>query len=242
MAEFTILRINECNKIVYNVMHGPKRWLFFWAAAVILLFLNLGNSSALSGEAAYMAAASEIMQDPAKAFTLAVNEHNAEGLFVYRYWFTVLPSLFTGIMNEFSSRVFSALAAVMLLGCSVSICKNLFDEKTAFLSGWLLLTNFSFALYGRMAEPVMLSGAWIMAAIAWWIHCRGRRSSWDCFVFFAICAFGTQYAGLPGWGIPCFAVLFYGVLIRQKKPDWNKACIVGACWGILLYVLPGILE
>ena len=243
MAEFTILRINECNKMIYQAARGPKRWLLFWTAAVVLLFLNLGNCSVISGEIPWMNGAAEIMQSVCgKDSGAAENGSHGGGIFALRYWFTVLPSLFTGKIDEFSCRVFSALHGIMLLGCAVSISRNLFGEKTAFLSGWLLLTTLSFGFYSRMAVMMMLGGAWSMAAVAWWIHCRDRKSPWDCFVFFALCSMGALYGGFWVWFFPCLSILIVCFLTRQWKITGKKSCMAGSVAGILLYGIPGLLE
>ena len=242
MSDFNILRVNECNRMIYNAVRGPKKWFFFWACAVLMLFLNLGTGSIISGvESQWLVMAQEIIRS-GDWFQPTVNGEVASGSPMICSWFIALISLFAGEINLFTARMPSALAALLLLGCTTGIARNLFGEKTAFLSGWILMTFYPFCMLGRTAGPEMENMAFTAAAVAWYVYCRNRRTLLDYFLFWAICSVGAQTGGFSVLIVPP-CLVFMDLLLNSKLRsllEWRF--VAGTFLGILVYGLPFVLR
>ena len=142
--------MNKNNNIIdFSPESAPLRRtvLLIYAAATAILLLLLGRN-ALSNSEAQLAQC-------VREFTLGIDLFNGQNV-------APLPetsTLFTGRIyaylthfpgiSEWFLRLVSAFSALMLFAGTMSAAEKIFDRKSAFTAGWLLLGTYGFLYWGR---------------------------------------------------------------------------------------------
>ncbi len=213
-------------------------WLPLWLCAAFLLFGNLGVQAVNGSESRWLVIAREM-------FFTGDYLHptiNFEPYFdkpLLTYWFTVFCSLFNGrVVTELTARIPSALAALAALAAIVSIAKRLWDAKTALVTGWIFITFYSFAFWGRLAEADMANEAFSTAAIAWYLAYRNRKSFIGYLIFFLICFIGAHAKGLATIAVPILVVLVDQLLNKTFKLHCNWKAALALAIGAGVYMIP----
>ncbi len=213
-------------------------WLPLWLCAAFLLFGNLGVQAVNGSESRWLVIAREMF------FTgdFLHPTINFEPYFdkpLLTYWFAVLCSLFNGkIVTELTARIPSALAALAALAAVLSIAKRLWNVKIALVAGWIFITFYSFAFWGRLAEADMTNEAFATAAVAWYLAYRGKKSFIGYLVFFLICFIGAHAKGLATIAVPVLVVLVDQILNKTVKLHLNWKLFLALAIGVGVYMIP----
>ncbi len=220
----------------------PEWKAFFWVFAALLLLLNLGGASLWGSEGRW----AEIVREMFVTGDFLHPRINWEPYFdkpLVSYWFiAALAWLNGGVVTEFLSRLPSSLAALAALYGTLSIGRSLWDEKTAYRAGWILLTAYSFSFWGRTAAADMENVAFTILAVAWYLHRRERTDFLSYAVFWAICAVGGQTKGLGAIVLPALIAGIDMLVCGTWKRHLNVQAALAAIAGALVYFIPFILE
>ena len=249
MAEFNLLKLNECNAAFTGLIRENRKWLFLWATAILLLFINLGSGAISASEGRWFTIAQEMLSS-GDFFHPVINGQAYYDKPLLSYWFIVLTSIFSGgiqaiqsdaavRVTEFSARVPSAVAALVALFCVISITKRLFSSRASYYAAWVFMTMYSFVFWGRLAEADMENLAFIAAATAWYLRVREKPGLGGYALFWMICAAGAQTKGLAAFAVPGLLALadmcVNGTLMRHLK-SWKA--YAGLVCGIMVYSIP----
>ncbi len=210
---------------------------FFWLCALFLLFCMLGYRSFWGSEGRWAEVAREMMLK-GDYFHPTINWTPYFDKPLLTYWVIVATSWITGSMNEFVVRFPGAVAGLVSLWATVTLAKRLFNHRAAYLSGWILLTSFGFLFWSRTACADVENVAFIVLAVLWYSVRRDRPGFVSYFVFYAICATGAQFKGLPAAVLPCLIC----IPDMLRKGRWRSyislAHIAAFMAGAVLYLAP----
>ena len=224
-----------------NAPISKKQWILLYAAAALILFFRLGTADINGSEGRWLAVADEMLRS-GDWFHPTINAQPYFDKPLLSYWFIALLSKLVGGVSEWTGRIPSALAALLTLTAVVSIAKRLFSPTAALATGWALTATYSFVYWGRLAEADMWNAAFIVAATAWYLRFREKRSFVGYAVFWGLCAAGAQTKGLAAAIIPAMAAGTDMLLNRRLKLHCNLKSWLGLLCGILLYSAPFLLE
>ena len=126
---------------------------FFWAFAVLALFLFLGHNALWASEERWAEVAREMLLSgdwlhPSLNWVIYFDKPQLS------YWLILPFAVLLGGMDELVVRIPSALAGLAALYGVVSLGKTLFDKRTALLAGWMLLSCYGFLFWSRTAAGV----------------------------------------------------------------------------------------
>ena len=215
--------------------------LLFWILSCALLFLNLGVKGISGSEARWAAIVREMFLS-GNFFQPTINFELYFDKPILSYWFIAFCALFNnGIVNELIARIPSALAALATLWATRAIAEHLLGRAIAQTAGWIMLTIYSLAFWGRLAEADMLNTAFSTLAVAWYIRNREKTSFLPYLIFGALCAVGGQTKGLSAIAVPVLVVLVDLVLNHTWKKHLNMRFFEAGIVSILLYFLPFLL-
>ncbi len=188
--------------------------VLFWAAAVLILLLHLGDR-ALWGSESRWAEISRNMLLTRDVFHPIINEAVYFDKPLLSYWLIVVASFATGGLGELASRVPSALAGLAALWATRSLGRRLFTEDVARCAGWILLTCFGFVFWSRTAAADMQNLAAVILAVAWFFARERSPGPVAYLIFYLICVLGAQMKGLPAIAVPILVVLPW--LLREGR-------------------------
>ena len=142
MSEFTIMRMNDCNRIVLDAIHGPKKMFVFWICAILAVFFNLGLTNVTESEGAFFVAVQTLhweswtpLSSQISAFLVRLSQ----------------PREVVPVCSAYIVRLPAALSALWIIGCTGGILKLLNGEKAAYLGKWLLLVSYPVWSLNRIA-------------------------------------------------------------------------------------------
>ena len=213
-------------------------WLPLWLCAALLLIGNLGVEPVKGSESRWL----EVVREMFLTNDFLHPTINFEPYYdkpLLTYWFIVLTSLFNGkTVNEFLARLPSVLAAAAALMATVSIAKRLWNAEIARLSGWLFLTCYSFAWWGRLAEADMANLAFSTGAIAWYLAFRKTKSFPGYLGFFLLCFIGAHAKGMAAIAVPLLAAGVDMLLAKKDLFHLNWKSALALLIGIGVYMIP----
>ena len=240
---FDLMRFQKCSDTLIPEMRKNTRWIAFWLFACFMMFFSLGIYPCIRSESRWF----EVVREMLMTGDWLHPRINGQPYFdkpLISYWFAaVVSKLAGGHVTELSVRLPSAVFALAGLGCIISVARKFYSERTAYLAGWLLLSTYSFIVWGRLAEADMEQTVFIVMAVTVYLHHREKASFWAYFVFWACCAVGAQTKGLPALVIPP-ALAVIDCIVRKSfrlHLNWKffLALILG---GLCLYAVPFVLE
>lgn len=214
------------------------QWLIFWIAAALILFVNLGIGSVHGSEGRWLTISAEMLRN--KDFLHpSINGQLYFDKPLLSYWFIVIVAFFNGgVVNEFVARVPGALSALLGLWSVVLLGRKLWNDKVALSSGWILLTIYSFAYYGRMAEADTENMVFTFLAVVWYLFHRDKKSIFAYAVFWIICAVGANLKGLGALVIPPLVVAVDVAVQRCWFKHFNWRFFLGLIIGLAVYAIP----
>ncbi len=240
---FDLMRFQKCSDTLIPSIRRNAKWITFWVFACFVLFLGLGIYPAIRSEARWF----EVVREMLMTGDWLHPRINGQAYFdkpLVSYWFAAIVSkLAGGHVTELSVRLPSALFALAGLGCIISVARKFYSERTAYLAGWILLSTYSFIVWGRLAEADMEQTVFIVMAVTVYLHHRETPSFWAYFAFWACCAVGAQTKGLPAFVIPPALALIDCVVRKSFRVHLNwKFFLAFFLGGLCLYAVPFVLE
>lgn len=199
--------------------------IFLIIISAFLLFFHLGTRPLLSsGEAR----ASEISLEMLQKGNLLVPYLNEEIILtkpVLFHWLIIVSYKIFGV-SEFSSRVPSALAGVLVIILVYLFGKQCWDEKTGFIAGLILVTSPLFFWSSRCARIDSL----LLLLITMSLYCfwRGWSLGWFLFMGLGVLAKGPIGVIVP-LGIVVLFLFFIGRAQLLRRLNWF--------WGLILFFL-----
>ena len=240
---FDLMRFQKCSDTLIPVLRKNAKWITYWVFALFVLFSGLDSYSAIRSEARWF----EVVREMLMTGDWLHPRINGQPYFdkpLVSYWFAALLShLEDGRIAEGSVRMPSAIFSLIGLGCIISVARKFYSERTAYLAAWLLLSTYSFIVWGRLAEADMEQMVFIVMAVTVYLHCRGKASFWAYFAFWACCAVGAQTKGLAAVVIPPALAAIDCVIRKDFRTHLNwKFFLAFILGGLCLYAIPFVLE
>ena len=240
---FDMMRFQKCSDTLIPSIRKNAKWITFWGFACFVLFFGLGIYPAIRSEARWF----EVVREMLMTGDWLHPRINGQAYFdkpLVSYWFAaVVSKLAGGHVTELSVRLPSALFALAGLGCIISVARKFYSERTAYLAGWILLSTYSFIVWGRLAEADMEQTVFIVMAVTVYLHHRETPSFWAYFAFWGCCAVGAQTKGLPAFVIPPALALIDCVVRKSFRVHLNwKFFLALFLGGLCLYAVPFVLE
>jgi 4-amino-4-deoxy-L-arabinose transferase-like glycosyltransferase len=154
------------------------------------------------------------------------------------YWWIGATAWLTGALDEFTVRLPSVMAGIIVLWATYSLGSRLWNRQVAWLALWLLLTSYGFLFWTHAAAAEMANVAFIMLAVAWFFRNPGLTTFRNYLVFWLICAVGAGMKGLTAFIVP--ALVLFPWLIRERRllQHLNVAHLFAALIGIALFLSP----
>jgi 4-amino-4-deoxy-L-arabinose transferase-like glycosyltransferase len=154
------------------------------------------------------------------------------------YWLIGAADLAFGV-NEFSARLPSALAAVMIVGLVVWLGTLLFDAETGLLAGFILIATGGFFVETHLARPDLILAAGIAGSLVAWEYLRRAPAAqrWPLIGLQVSLAVGLLAKGFVALLIPGL-VIGVQVIIERRADLALRLLHPRAWWLFLLLVLP----
>ena len=240
---FDMMRFQERSDTLIPSIRKNAKWITFWVFACFVLFLGLGIYPAIRSEARWF----EVVREMLMTGDWLHPRINGQPYFdkpLVSYWFAaILSKLAGGQVTALSVRLPSTLFALAGLACIISVARKFYSERTAYLAGWILLSTYSFIVWGRLAEADMEQTVFIVMAVTVYLHHRETPSFWAYFAFWGCCAVGAQTKGLPAFVIPPALALIDCVVRKSFRVHLNwKFFLALFLGGLCLYAVPFVLE
>ena len=226
MADFTILRFNDCNRTLLAGISCHKQWLFLWGAAVLLLFWNLGTGAFSPLECTAAVAAQDYMLNPD-----IMPEKNR--FLVRLIWLFSSPVRF---VTETTARMPAAMGALFVLGAVITIAHKLAGRSAAIASGWFCLTLTGFLSAGRMVTAEMTLCALTLWTTAIYLYSREKFTCLSSILFWLLTAFAFYSGGIFAL-VPVLFMIFDCSLNTRTCNLYNWRNLTGLLVGIGSYFL-----
>ena len=145
------------------------------------------------------------------------------------FWIIGAVAKTTGLLNEWTVRIPSALAGVGCLMLVAAFGRRLFDARTGFLASVILGTTGSVVISARSFMFDMPLTFWILAATAllWKILSEDRQRLW--IPFGLLCGLGILTKGHNGLLLPVLTGLAYSAWERRWRPWRGFPLALAAC-------------
>lgn len=209
----------------------------FGMTALFLLFAGLGARSLWGSEDRWAEISRNILKS-GDWFHPVINGTVYFDKPLFSYWWIVASEWVTGTLDEFTIRLPSVMAGVIVLWATFSIGRRLWDTQVAWLALWLLLTSYGFLFWTHTAAADMANVAFILLAVAWFFRYRESRAFRHYLGFWLICGAGAQMKGLTAFVIP--ALILFPWLVRERRLllHLNLAHALAAVIGIAFFLSP----
>ena len=215
--------------------------LLFWIPAALLLFLNLGIGG-LKGSEGRWADVVRMMFLTGDFLHPMINFEPYFDKPLFSYWAIAAgTALSGGEVTELLIRIPSAVAGLISLWATRLIASRFAGKETGFFAGWILLTVYSFAFWGRLGEADMLNLAFGTLAVSWYVLNRDKTDFGPYLLFGLLCAVGGQTKGLSAIAVPVLAVLADLTLRRSWKKHLNWKIFAAGILSLGVYLTPFLL-
>lgn len=209
----------------------------FGMSAIFLLFGGLGARNLWGSEDRWAEISRNILKS-GDWFHPVINGTVYFDKPLFSYWWIVVSEWVTGTLDEFTIRLPSVMAGVIVLWATFSIGSRLWDRQVAWIALWLLLSSYGFLFWTHTAAADMGNVAFIMLAVTWFFRYRDSRAFYHYLVFWLICGAGAQMKGLTAFVVP--ALLLFPWLVRERRLllHLNPAHALAALIGVAFFLLP----
>lgn len=162
------------------------------------------------------------------------------------YWLAALLSKLIGF-NEWAMRFWAALAGVLTVLTTYALGKKLYNERTGFLSGIIVMTAFQFLIQSRIAElDIVLTVFMTLGLFLWYQWYSGGNKKIVLLAYLPL-AFGLLIKGLLAVALPACAVFLFLLIKRELHRIKDMAVIpgiliialIGLPWYIAEYLIHG---
>lgn len=157
-------------------------------------------------------------------------------------WMIILASKITGNLDEFASRVPSAIAAGLLVLITFFLGNRLVDPRTGFLSGMVLLTNYQFLGNARESVMDMTFAFFIGLTILLNYLAIKRERKWLLVLSFIPAALAILTKGPAGLLMPgCITFIYLLITKKVKRFTLPLACgcILSVALAMIWFLLAG---
>ena len=209
-------------------------WLIYLSAYVILLAFVGDN--ALNGDEGIMAEGIRLISGGTDIFSPQCWWQPDDRSLLWFCRLRMLPALIFG-SSELICRLFSILASIGVLWCTMSLTGDFFNRRSGACAAWMLIGSYGFIYWGRFAGNFMTLAFWVLFTTLCLRNACDRF--WWRTVIFTLIFTGTMWWGmnyllfLPGILLITWSD-GYGVLLRKQ---WLFAVIAAAviaiaagCW------------
>lgn len=155
-------------------------------------------------------------------------------------WLIILTAKITGKLNELSSRLPSAIAALVLLLLTYFLGRRIDDEASGFLSALVLATNYQFLGNARESVMDMTFALFIGLPIFLGHLCLEKEKRWLLPLALLPAAAAILAKGPAGLVIPMCVLFFYCLVTRQLRSSFLPLVVgsflsfgVAAIWFLL---------
>ena len=212
-----------------------NRHIFFliFVFAAIILFVHLGMPP-LRGSEGRWAVIARYMYTTGNIFNPMLGIAPYWDKPLLSYWQILPMASMMGGVSELTTRIPSALWALLMLFLTYDLAQRWFDQRTALASAFVLCTSYGFVLWGRNAQVELTNAALIMLSIWYFFkHRADTKNAW-IYVLGVLMAIGTNMKGLTACAVPIFCILCLSLV----KRDWAwvppakvlfPAAIVASC-------------
>ena len=135
-------------------------------------------------------------------------------------WMIVLASKMTGNLDEFASRVPSAVAAGLLVVIAFCLGRRLADSWTGFISGMVLLTNYQFLGNARESVMDMTFAFFIGLTILLNYLAVNRENRWLLMLSFIPASLAILTKGPAGLMIPGCVTFIYLAYYKKSQETY----------------------
>lgn len=207
------------------------------AAACALLFVGLGTRSLwyLEGRWAEVTREMFLTRD---FFHPTIGGEPYFDKPLLTYWLVAAVSALTGRLDEWATRVPSAVSGIITIAATMWLGRRLWSAKAGRVAGAILLTSHGFLFWCRTANADAENLAAIMLAIAWYWGHRDRPNFTSFLGFYLIVFVGALMKGLPAVVIPVLAILPDIVVHKRWRQVLTPAHVLAAIIGLAIYLVP----
>jgi 4-amino-4-deoxy-L-arabinose transferase-like glycosyltransferase len=206
----------------------------FWTFAVVMLLYGLGVNHLWASEDRWAEISREILLT-GDWFHPAINGEVYFDKPLLSYWLIVILAKTFGVLNEFVTRLPSALSALLALYCTRYLGEKLWNAKIGNTAGWFLLGSMGFLFWGRTAAADMMNLTAVILAVSWFFYAKDRAKFRHYLLFWIICFCGALTKGLPALVIPPLLIVIYLYMANEWKKHLNPAHIIALVTGCILY-------
>ncbi len=211
------------------------------SASIFLLFYNLGGAPLGKAESRIAEVVREMaikgdLLHPTCLFIPYVTKP------LLPYWLAIGTSKVTGVIDEFTLRIPSALGAFAALVATFFLGGMISGLEAGLFSSAILLSCLGVLQWGRCASPDMLNMAAITVAIAWYWRWRQEPRFWAILVFGLLTAISGHMKGLVGVVIPLMAAGIDILYSRRFRLVMQPANLLVLAAGLGIYLVPFLLS
>jgi 4-amino-4-deoxy-L-arabinose transferase-like glycosyltransferase len=162
------------------------------------------------------------------------------------YWLAALLSKIIGF-NEWAMRCWAALAGILTVVTTYRLGKVLYNERTGFLSGIIVMTAFQFLIQSRIAElDIVLTLFIYLAIFCFYCGYISNQRKYYLLAYFPM-ALAILIKGLLGVALPALAIFLFLLFkkelgkIKDFYPVWGGVIIalIGLPWYVIEYLRHG---
>ncbi len=214
--------------------------LLFWSCAFLLLFGGLGEVGLMRSESRWAEIVREMIQS-GRYFDPTLNGETYFDKPLFSYWLVVAAHALVGKLNEWTLRLPSAIAGLLVLWSTWSLGRLLWGREVALAAGWLLLLSYGFLGWARLGEADMENLAVILLAVHWYWKHRDSTRFLDYLPFYVLIFAGAHFKGLVAIAVPLLVVLPDLLVEGRWRRHLNFRHLAALVVGIGAYLLPFLI-
>ncbi|MBR2871898.1 MAG: glycosyltransferase family 39 protein [Lentisphaeria bacterium] len=211
-----------------------RQELLFWITACVLLFIFLDTAGLRDGEL-FRAEVCREMLLTRSWFQPVFNWETVNNISFLGYWLTA-PFIWLFGYTEAAVRMPGVLAALACLYGVRMTGKVLFNEKIAYMAGWMLLGSVGFLLWGRSGSTAMPGMAASILAVGWFFRMEGKSVFFTMLIFYLLCFAGVLCSSISALFVPVTVVFSWCFAVRDKAPNWYLKNLGAFCTAALFFV------
>ncbi len=157
-------------------------------------------------------------------------------------WTTAIFYRLFGV-TEFWSRAASAFSGIGGIALTYLLGKHLYDKRTGFLAGLILLTSYHFVSFSRFGTTDVMLTLFSYLAIYAFVRLRENGHRW-WYPVWSACALAVMVKGAGGWIAP--AMIIIALIFDQRRARdafrsshfWMGlllALVIAAPWHMVMY-------
>ena len=201
----------------------------------LLFFYNIGNRAIWSpDEDEYALVNREMVEDGHWIFPTATGKPYSIKPPLFN-WIGSSVSVLYGEVNEFTSRIPSAVAGLAGVITLYFLGVLLFGARAGFLSALVLATCFLYINFARWIQINMLSTFFLTLTflLFYWGYTNEQKRRWAYLLMYVPMGLGTLNMGPVNVVMPAIVIFFYLLVLRDLKQIFR----LRLGWGILIYLM-----